>query len=86
LIETVPPAEAAYIDAEEREALSQRNTARLGIVKSHRFYHPHQVLTHYKVMKDNLEAARMSNSTADQVIYLSVVLARHADLAEALEE
>ena len=28
----------------------------------------------------------MSNSTADQVIYLSVVLARHADLAEALEE
>jgi len=83
-IETVPPDTAAYIDREKDAAMKQHNRARFNLVLNNPFYKAHQVQTHYKVVQENLEAARTAKKVADQIVYLSVVISRYGDLAEAL--
>jgi hypothetical protein len=83
-IETVPPDVAAYIEHEEAAALDQQNTARFNMVVSNPYYRAHEVQGHYKVVKENLEAARTAKTVANQVVFLSVVLSRYADLKETL--
>lgn len=82
-IERVPPDVAKFIDTEHQAAISQQNISRFQLVFQNPYFHPQQVFTHLGVIKENLAAARSAKSVADQVVYLSVVLSRHADFAEA---
>lgn len=85
-IESVPPDVAEYIEKEQGAALSQSNSARFNMVTSHRFYPALQVETHYKIVRENLVAAKKAKSIADQAVFLSVVLARYTDFTEAVED
>lgn len=83
-IETVPPDTAAYIEREKDAAMKQRNKGRFNLVFNNPYYKANEVQRHYKVVQENLEAARTAGKVADQVVYLSVVISRYGDLAEAL--
>lgn len=85
-IEKVPPDVAQFIETERAAALAQRSEARFNILMANAYYRPAEVARHYKVVKDNLVAARETKLVGDQVVYLSVVLARYTDLAEALSD
>ncbi|MGF9759818.1 hypothetical protein AAII07_31945 [Microvirga sp. 0TCS3.31] len=83
-IETVPPDVSAYIEREEAAALDQQREARFNLVISNPFYRAHEVQGHYKIVRENLEAARTANSVADQVVHLSEALSHSSELKEAL--
>ena len=85
-IESVPPSEAAYIQAETSAALRDHNEARFNIAVSNRFYYPLQVHTHDKSIKETIEAAGREKSPKQQVIYLSAVLATTVDFKYAVSE
>jgi hypothetical protein len=85
-IETVPPDVAAYLEKESAAAIEQSNRARFEMVASHPYYKAFEIETHYKIMRENLEAARTSRAIADQAVYLSVVLARYVDLSSAIHD
>ena len=56
------------------------------MVVAHRFYRALQVETHYKVVRENLAAAKTAKSIADQAVFLSIVLSRYTDFTEAVED
>jgi hypothetical protein len=85
-IESVPPADAEYIERESQSALRQNSQERYRLVLSNRFYHPHQIHKHFKIAADNLVAAQNATTNADRVVYLSVVLSRFSDLSVALSD
>jgi hypothetical protein len=85
-IEGVPSADSTYIEIETREAARQKNYARYETVARHPFFHAHEVQKRYKVVKDNLEVARVPDSVGDQAVSLSTVLSEIAALAAALNE
>ncbi len=85
-IETVPPDVAEYIEKEQAAALEQHNSARFNMVTRHQYYPALQVETHYRVVRENLAAAKTAKSIADQAVYLSVVLSRYTDFADAVED
>jgi hypothetical protein len=45
-----------------------------------------QVEKHYKIVRDNLAAAKTTKTIADQAVFLSVVLSRYTDFVEAVED
>jgi hypothetical protein len=85
-IESVPPDVAEYIEKEQGAALAQSNSARFNMVVAHRYYPALQVEMHYKVVRENLAAAKTARSIPDQAVFLSVVLSRYTDLTEAVED
>ncbi|MGH1588645.1 hypothetical protein ACRBEV_10115 [Methylobacterium phyllosphaerae] len=85
-IEVPPPDVARYIETENSAALRQRSLQRLSILMANPFYHPAEVAKHYAIVRQNLDAAHRAKLVADQVVYLSVVIAEYADLSVALSD
>jgi hypothetical protein len=85
-IEAVPPDVAQYIEEEQGAALQQHNSAWFNMVTRHQYYPALQVETHYKIVRENLAAAKTAKSIADQAVFLSVVFSRNTDFTEAVED
>jgi hypothetical protein len=85
-VEDVPASEAAYIDAESKEARAQGNQERLDVVTRHPFYRAHQVAVAHQQLAANLSRVEQQSERQQVAFLLANALMDYSSLYDAFDK